>query len=122
MNRIFVLSLTLLGVFSTSQAFAMSHGGAPVTGPWSLIARIGIEIECMFETTLFVLQLLLSGQWFVLANLDGICTTAVNSLFFTNAWSAVATALVLTALMLTLTILALHWLLRRITTASLNAA
>ena len=78
----FLLSLPLLGL--ASPAFAMAHGGAPVTGLGSLIARIGVEIECMFETTLFALQLLLTGQWFALANLGGICTTTVNSVFFSN--------------------------------------
>ena len=104
--RRFFLSLPVLGI--ASPALAFGHGGAPAGA--SLFQLALLEIECMLTTTWFALQLLLTGQWFALANLDGICTTAVNSVFFSNPWTAVVTTLVLTALTLTLAFLALRWL------------
>jgi ABC-type spermidine/putrescine transport system permease subunit I len=108
--------LFLPAMLGATQASAMAHNGAP---PGASLVQIALlEIECMLTTTWFALQLLLTGQWFALANLDGICTTAVNSIFFTSLWTAVATTLVMAILTLILAFLALRWLMRDINTAS----
>jgi hypothetical protein len=111
MKRI-VLSLFALVGLST-PAMAMSHNGAPLGASW--LQLLWIEIECLFETSLFALQLIVRGDWFLLANLEGLCTTTTNSVFFSNPDTAVFTALLLTMLTLAFALWAL-WRLSRLLT------
>ncbi|MFT5832039.1 MAG: hypothetical protein ACI9SY_000420 [Candidatus Paceibacteria bacterium] len=85
--------LSLLTVFAASPALASSHNGVPADTSWLQLAYI--ELECLVTTTWLVIQLIMSGNWVVLANLEGLCMTAVNSAFFSNPYVAVMTALVL---------------------------
>ena len=110
MKHIVLSMLTLVGL--SSPALAMSHNGAPGA---SWLQMVWMEIECLFETSLFVLGLIANGEWFMLANLDGICTTLTNSVFFSDPLIAVATAVVMMVLTLTLTFLSLRWLMQQFT-------
>jgi hypothetical protein len=90
--------LSLLAVFAASPALASSHGGAPAGASWLQLAYI--ELECLVTTAWLTIQLIVSGNWVMLANLEGLCATAVNSVLFSNPYVAVATAFVLILAML----------------------
>lgn len=92
----FVLSVLAISTFA-SAAVASSHGGAPAGA--SLWQLLYIELECLVTTSWLVAELVVEGNWFMLANLNGICVTAVNSMFFGNAYVALfVSAVVLLAL------------------------
>jgi hypothetical protein len=111
MKRIVLSLFALVGL--SSPAMAMSHNGAPLGASW--LQLLWIEIECLFETSLFALQLLMRGDWLMLANLEGVCSTTVNSVLFSNPNTAVFTALVLTILTLMFAFWALIKLARLLT-------
>lgn len=110
MKKFFFVSLAFVGL--GSPAFAVAHNGAPAGASW--LQLLWIEVECLFETSLFVLGLIAEGNWLLLANLEGICTTTANSVLFSDPYTAVVTALSLTMLTIALAFLVLRRLMQPI--------
>ena len=106
------LVLSVLVACIASPALAFGHGGAPAGA--SLFEVVYLEVECLLTTSWLVLQLVVQGNWFMLSNLDGICATSTNSMFFSNPYVAVATAFALLALLVFAITRSLIWVNRSV--------